>query len=179
MHRRTRSFFFAVLLAVPLLCTGCKRTQPGSGFVVMRAERQVSGSSKWPVAIDVSKVGTYPAETKSGAGYFYDDVLEYRVWLHPEKGAPPLNGEKDHFEAFAEYETAERYSTETKGSEAPLVLVRQLEWISEPKRGQFVPEKGLRITEWQVEWLKNGKRTDKTIQEFLKHPYEADPEPVG
>ena len=43
--------------------------------------------SKYPLAIDENMVGEYPALVKSGAGYFYDDVLEYRVWCHPERGA--------------------------------------------------------------------------------------------
>jgi hypothetical protein len=38
------------------------------------------------LAIDPNRVGTYSADTKSGGGYFYDDVLEYRVWCNPEKG---------------------------------------------------------------------------------------------
>jgi hypothetical protein len=48
-------------------------------------------------------------------------------------------------------------------------------WIDEPKLGPFVREKGERTTEWQFVWLKGDKRTDKSIEEFLKHPYEADP----
>jgi hypothetical protein len=55
-------------------------------------------------------VGTYPTDTKSGAGYFYDDVLEYRVWMHPEKGAAPFNGTNDYMAAFAQYEAAETFS---------------------------------------------------------------------
>lgn len=39
--------------------------------------------SHYPAAIDSALVGTYPAHTKSGGGYFYDDVLEYRVWCRP------------------------------------------------------------------------------------------------
>jgi len=34
-----------------------------------------------------NKVGTYPALAKSGAGYFYDEILEYRVWIHPADGS--------------------------------------------------------------------------------------------
>jgi hypothetical protein len=35
--------------------------------------------------------------------------------------------------------------------------------------------KGERITEWQVAWLTEGKRTDASIGQFLKHPKEAGP----
>ena len=52
-----------------------------SNFVMIRADRAVAEPSAFPVAIDPARVGTYPADTKSGAGYFYDDVLEYRVWF--------------------------------------------------------------------------------------------------
>jgi hypothetical protein len=39
--------------------------------------------TNYPNVINPSKVGTYPALVKSGGGYFYDEVLEYRVWVHP------------------------------------------------------------------------------------------------
>jgi len=168
-------FLVATALSTMLLCVGCKHNQTKSGFAVLRADRQISGASKWPLAIEPPKVGTYSADTKSGAGYFYDDVLEYRVWVHPDKGGKPLNGDRDYFIAFAQYEPAEEYSKMIPGAEPPLVLIRQLEWIDEPDRGKFVPMKDERITEWQVDWLKGTKRTPTSIQEFLKHPVEADP----
>jgi len=37
-----------------------------------------------------------------------------------------------------------------------------------------VPEKGERITEWQVKWLPDSKRTGESIREFMKHPKEAE-----
>lgn len=36
--------------------------------------------SKYPHGKDPSLVGTYAASAKSGGGYVWDDVLEYRVW---------------------------------------------------------------------------------------------------
>jgi putative acetyltransferase len=166
--------FAAVILSLTLLSSGCKNRDAESGFAMLRAERQITGTSKFPIAVDPNLVGTYPPQTKSGAGYFYDDVLEYRVWLHPDKGATPLNGDKDYFVAFAQYEPAQAFSEKAAGAEPPLALVRQLEWIDEPKHGQFIPKKGLRITEWQIAWLQNDKRTATSIQEFLKHHREAD-----
>jgi hypothetical protein len=50
-----------------------------------------------------------------------------------------------------------------------------LEWISEPQHGQFIAMNEERITEWQVQWLKDNKRGPNSIQEFLKHPKEAGP----
>lgn len=153
----------------------CNHSTSPSGFIVVRADRHTAGTSAYPLAVDQARVGTYPAETHSGAGYFYDDVLEYRVWLNPENGATPLNGTQDYFVAFAQYEVANEFSKNTKGADEPIVLVRQLEWISEPEHGHFIPEKGERITEWQVPWLLQGKRNPRSVQEFLKHPYEAGP----
>ncbi|HEV2223729.1 MAG TPA: hypothetical protein VGR84_12080 [Candidatus Acidoferrales bacterium] len=127
------------------------------------------------MAVAPNLVGTYPPDTDSGAGYFYDEVLEYRVWLNRDKGAEPLNGDKDYFVAFAQYEPAEAFSRKTRGAEVPIALVRQLEWIDEPERGHFVPERGERITEWQVQWLRNNKRTEDSVTEFMKHPKEAGP----
>lgn len=174
--RSLPTLFFAVAtLAVAIFSLACKRGEQHSNFTVIHTDRQIIGSSKFPTAIDPSRVGTYPADTKSGAGYFYDEVLEYRVWLHPENGADPLNGSHDYFVAFAQHERAEEFSKKTSGAEPPLVLVHQLEWIDEPKHGQFIPMKEDRITEWQVVWLKGTKRNEKSIEDFLKHPHEAGP----
>jgi hypothetical protein len=99
------------------------------------SHHQVSGHSKYPLAGDPNRVGTYPPDTESGTGYFYDEVHEYRVWFNPANGDEPLNGKNDNFVAFAQYGAADAFSKKTHGVEAPLVLVRQLEWISEPKGG--------------------------------------------
>jgi putative acetyltransferase len=157
-----------VLLVLNSACK--KQAESEAHFVVVGTDRQITGDSKFPVAIDPGRLGKYPVNTKSGAGYFYDDVLEYRVWLHPDKGALSLNGHEDYFLAFAQYEPAKSFSERMPGSEPPLVLVRQLEWINEPTKGQFIPMKSERITEWRVVWLKDSKRTDKSIEEFLRNP---------
>ena len=136
-------------------------------FVCLRADRTVCRQSAHPLAIDNARVGKYAAETKSGAGYFYDDVLEYRVWFCPERGAKPVNGKDDYYVAFAEYESAEKLSKASRGAEEPLVLVRQYEWIDEPEPGHYQAEKGNRITEWQVEWLEGSKRTPDSARDFL------------
>jgi hypothetical protein len=141
-----------------------------SNFVMVYADRNVSGSSKYPLAANPSLVGSYSPDTKAGAGHFYDDVLEYRVWLHPDHGASRRNGDNDYFEAFAQYEKAEEFSKASAGAEEPLVLIRQLEWIDEPEPGHYIAKKGERITEWQVRWLAGSKRTTASIQEFMRHP---------
>jgi hypothetical protein len=142
-------------------------------FVMAHADHSISEPTAYPLAINPNLVGTYPTNTKSGAGYFYDDVLEYRVWLSPEDGAKRLNGGSDYYEAFAQYEKAKEFSKVNIGAEEPLVLVRQVEWIREPEPGHFIWEKGERITEWQVRWLTGNKRTAESIQNFLKHPTPA------
>jgi hypothetical protein len=137
---------FVVALAI-----GCARPE----------SRQIT-SSAYPLAVDASKVGSYPGFTKSGAGYFYDDVLEYRVWINaPERG-------DYHFQAFARYEDALAFSKTTNGAQEPLVLIRQKEWIDEPRPGVFHVEHEERITEWRVEWLADGKRTPGAIERFME-----------
>jgi putative acetyltransferase len=136
-------------------------------FICVRADRTICRQSAYPLAIDNAKVGKYAAKTNSGAGYFYDDVLEYRVWFCPERGAKPVNGNDDYYVAFAEYEKAEELSKTSKGAEEPLVLVRQYEWIDEPEPGHYQAEKGNRITEWQVAWLEGSKRTPGRAKDFL------------
>lgn len=51
-------------------------------------------------------VRTYPASAKAGGGYVWDEVLEYRVWCHPERGAPDEADGSDYYYAFATYEDA-------------------------------------------------------------------------
>ncbi|PON18707.1 GCN5 family acetyltransferase [Candidatus Entotheonella serta] len=105
-------------------------------------------------------VGHYPALTKSGAGYVYDKVLEYRVWID--------NGTDDRYEAFATYEEAKEYSQRTKNAEEPLVLVLQEEYINEPSSGVYEHKKEKRITEWQVGWLKGSLRSENPIPEYIE-----------
>lgn len=143
------------------------RVDPFSAAV---ADPTVTGSSRYPVAVDPARVGTYPGYAKSGAGYFYDEVLEYRVWLHPERGAERLAGDDDYFAAFAEYERAAAFSKTKPGAEEPLVLIRQLEWINEPVPGQYTHETTKRITEWRVHWLEGTQRGPNSIREFMANP---------
>jgi hypothetical protein len=123
--------------------------------------------SQYPVAVDPSRIGQYPGLAKSGAGYFYDDVLEYRVWMHPERGAARRAGDRDYFAAFAQYEHALTFSRKEPGAEEPLALVRQKESINEPTPGKFEWKKAERITEWNPEWLKGSRRTATSIPDFL------------
>ena len=46
--------------------------------------------TQFPEAIDPAKVGTYPVSCSAGGGFVWDAVLEYRVWCHPERGAPEI-----------------------------------------------------------------------------------------
>jgi hypothetical protein len=145
--------------------TAC--TPDAERFSAVRVDLTTSGSSMYPTPVDVGKVGSYPGRVKSGAGYFFDDVLEYRVWLHPERGAAALAGTSDYFVAFVQYERAKEFSKATTGAEDPLVLIRQFEWIHEPQPGNYIPERGERLAEWQVEWLTGTKRGSKSIEDFL------------
>jgi hypothetical protein len=121
----------------------------------------------YPFVLDSSLVGTYPAHTKSGGGFVWDAVLEYRVWLHPELGAPDEADGSDYCYAFASYEEAASFSNATEGAEEPLALVLQREFIDEPEEGVFVHVREERITEWPVAFLSRPRRTDQTIPAFL------------
>lgn len=128
----------------------------------------IEKSVSYPDAVDSAMVGTYPALAKSGGGYFYDEVLEYRVWVHPEAGGEDLGDGGDYFFAFPTYEEARACSATTEGAEQPLVLVRQVEHVNEPSPGQFEHVKGERLTEWRVEWLEHSKRGEDSIETFLR-----------
>ena len=141
---------------------------PADAYLKIRAI-QSKKKSNYPTAVDPKQVGWYPAFTKSGAGYFYDDVLEYRVWIHPHAGGEDLYGsDDDYFCAFISYEEALAFSKETAGAEEPLVLIRQDEHINEPEPGKFEHKVGERITEWRVEWLQDSKRQPNSIADFLR-----------
>lgn len=124
-------------------------------------------AQSYPDAVDVDLVGTYSPLAKAGGGYVWDDVLEYRVWCHPERGAPDDEDGNDYYFAFASYAEASAFSESTLGAEEPLALVRQVEYIDEPNPGQYRHVKDLRVAEWPVEFLRRPRRTPNTIPEFL------------
>jgi putative acetyltransferase len=123
--------------------------------------------SKYPEVLDKDKVGQYPALAYVGGGYVWDEVLEYRVWCHPLKGAADLEGGNDYYYAFDCYEDAEDFAASTEGADAPIALILQREFIDEPEAGVFVHQAKERIAEWPVEFLARPKRTENTIPDFL------------
>jgi hypothetical protein len=123
--------------------------------------------ARYPRAVNPKRVGTYPAVTGAGGGYVWDEVLEYRVWCHPEGGSPDVADGSDYFHAFATYPKALAFSQRTKGAEEPLALIRQRQYISEPKPGKYLHIKKTRLTEWPVEFLSRPRRTRDTIPRFL------------
>jgi putative acetyltransferase len=120
-----------------------------------------------PPAVDVDRVGTYPALAKAGGGLVWDEVLEYRVWCHPERGAPDEVDGNDYYHAFPTYEDAAAFAKGTEGAEEPLALVLQREYLDEPRPGRFVHVKEERITEWPVAFLSRPRRDARTIPDFL------------
>jgi hypothetical protein len=124
-------------------------------------------SVAYPDAVDPGFVGTYSAVAKAGGGFVWDDVLEYRVWCHPEGGSPDLDDGSDYYYPFATYAEALAFCERTEGAEAPLALIRQREYIAEPTPGEYLHVKQERITEWPVEFLSRPRRTQNTIPDFL------------
>lgn len=124
-------------------------------------------SIQYPEVLDRSLVGTYPATAKAGGGYVWDAVLEYRVWCHPEEGAPDIDGGNDYYYAFASYEEAVVFAETTAGAEEPLALVLQEEHIAEQEVGHYVHIRERRVTEWPVEFLNRPRRTERTIPDFM------------
>ena len=122
---------------------------------------------QYPPVLEPSKVGTYPAVAKAGGGFVWDAVLEYRVWCHPERGAPDEEDGSDYYYAFASYEDADAFSKANDGTEEPLALVLQDEYIDESIPGQYAHVQDQRITEWPVEFLSRPQRDTMTIPEFF------------
>jgi putative acetyltransferase len=124
-------------------------------------------ADNYPDAVDASLVGTYPALAHAGGGLVWDDVLEYRVWCHPESGdADPENG-NDYYCAFPTYVDAVAFAENSPGAEEPVALIRQVEYVDEPTPGEYRHMKELRIAEWPVAFLRRPRRTPKTIPDFL------------
>lgn len=117
--------------------------------------------------LDPELVGTYPASAKAGGGYVWDAVLEYRVWCHPERGAPDVADGADYFYAFECLEEALEFSQATSGAEEPLALIVQEEYIDESEPGQYEHVKERRIAEWPVAFLSRPRRTAQTIPDFF------------
>src|SRR6516165_8447503 len=90
---------------------------------------------EYPDAVDPNLVGTYPASACTGGGLVWDEVLEYRVWCHPERGASDLHDGSDYYYSFETYADALEFASRTEGAEEPLALILQQEYISEPEPG--------------------------------------------
>ncbi len=121
----------------------------------------------YPAVLDPTLVGTYSAVAKAGGGYVWDEVLEYRVWCHPERGAPDEADGNDYYYAFASCEEAESFARANPGTGNPLALVLQREYIDEPETGQYVHVREERVAEWPVEFLARPRRTEHTIPAFM------------
>jgi len=121
----------------------------------------------YPDAIEAAKVGSYSPVAKAGGGLVWDAVLEYRVWCHPERGAPDTADGNDYYHAFATYAEAEEFARRTQGAEEPLALILQEEYLDEPEPGCYMHMKERPIAEWPVEFLRRPRRTPRTIPNFL------------
>jgi putative acetyltransferase len=120
-----------------------------------------------PSVLDPSMVGEYPATAKAGGGYVWDEVLEYRVWCHPERGAPDEFEGSDYYYAFETFGEAFAFYAGKSGCDEPLALVLQREYINEPEPERYVHVKEERIAEWPVEFLSRPRRTASTIPDFM------------
>jgi putative acetyltransferase len=91
-----------------------------------------------PDALDPSLVGAYPDAAHAGGGFVWDAVLEYRVWCHNERGGPDVADGSDYYYPFATYREALEFSEANRGTEEPLALVLQEEYIGEPEAGRYI-----------------------------------------
>ena len=123
--------------------------------------------AQYPSIKDSNLVGTYPTVVSSGGGYVWDEVLEYRVWCHPHDGADDTENGNDYYCYFENYDAAFEFSQKNVGSEIPLALILQKEYIAEPEPGKYVHVCEERLTEWPVDFLHRPRRTPNTIRDFF------------
>ncbi|CAB4569597.1 MAG: GCN5 family acetyltransferase [Actinobacteria bacterium] len=112
-------------------------------------------------------MGAYAALAKAGGGFVWDAVLEYRVWVHPERNGDEPGDGSDFYRAFATHADALAFAKSQVGAEEPLALVLQEEYIDESEPGEYTHVRERRVTEWPVDFLRRPRRTSETIQRFL------------
>jgi len=132
-----------------------------------RCQNTRVNADSYPDAVDPKLVGTYSPVAKAGGGFVWDDVPEYRVWCHPERGSSDIEDGSDYYYPFATYAEALAFSRRTEGADPPLALIRQLEHIAEDNPGEYRHVKEVRIAEWPMEFLRRPRRTQNTIPDFL------------
>lgn len=121
----------------------------------------VSDDDAYPPVLSADLVGTYAASSGAGGGFVWDEVLEYRVWCHPEDGGD------DYYYPFATAAEAIACSAQTDGAEEPLALILQREYIEEEEPGSYTHVVAERVTEWPLEFLRRPRRTPYTIPDFF------------
>ena len=161
--RRNRQVEFDPRLTPTYLATTLNNFPP----TTVSVSNACVDSPAYPDAVHAGLVRTYPPLAKLGAGFVWDDVLEYRVWCHPEPGSRDLDDGSDYYYPFATYAEAHAFSQRTEGAEPPIALIRQREYIAEPNPGEYVHVRQERIAEWAVEFLRRPRRTQNTIPDFL------------
>ena len=114
----------------------------------------------YPKVKDPSMVGEYSPHAYAGGGIFWDEVLEYRVWCHPDASG-------DYYYPFEFAEVALAFSRQESRAEKPLALVLQKEYVNEKQPGVFIHMKEERITEWPLEFLAKPRRSDNSIPDFM------------
>ena len=81
--------------------------------------------------------------------------------------AEDIEDGSDYYYVFASYEEAKNFSETHDGTEEPIALVLQREYIDEPETGKYEHVKEERITKWLVDWLSRPQRTERTIPDFF------------
>lgn len=146
-----------------VLAAACADSGARLGPLCEQADRSVSGPSAHPTVSDPALVGSYDARANAGGGYFWDRVLEYRVWFDTDRG--------DRFRAFARCEDAEAWAREFQPSPPVLALVHQVESVRGPtEEGAYEIVREPRNAEWHVAWLAGTQRGPSSIAEFLANP---------
>lgn len=124
-------------------------------------------SIELPEVLDPTAVGTYPAAAKAGGGFVWDEVLEYRVWFSPRRGAKDVADGSDYFYAFASASESVALFELGDGADEPLALILQREYIDESEPGAYVHVVEERVAEWPLEFLSRPRRTAETIPRFF------------
>lgn len=116
-----------------------------------------------PDAIDSQKVGYYGHADSYNDGYFWDELLEYRVRCR----ALPTDEEEELLYCFRDYPSAFEFYKKTPTAQELNALVLQKESITRLNRNEFKHITTPRTAEWPAHFLMRPQGSASFIAKFL------------
>ncbi len=117
-----------------------------------------------PSAVDHQKVGYYGNAESYNDGYFWDELLEYRVRCR----ALPNDEEEELLYCFKDYQSAFTFYKKTPTTQELNALILQKEHITRLNRNAFKHIDTPRMVEWPAHFLMRPQGSTAFIITFLR-----------